>query len=76
MPWIHPRTDLAEKAYKHVRGHAYFIPTKFRKHPSSSSEGKDDYVLCIHAFMQPPIPCLNKYTQKIIKILQAFKSIA
>ena len=48
MPWIHSRADLTEKAYTHVRGQEYFIPTNFRKYPSNSSVGKADYVLCIY----------------------------
>ena len=33
-----------QKVEPQERGHEYFIPTKFRKHPLSSSEAKADYV--------------------------------
>ena len=44
LPWIHPWEDLAKKSITNVRGHEYFIPTKFGKYPSSNSVVKSDSV--------------------------------
>ena len=35
---------VCRKVLPQVRGHEFFTPTKFRKHPSSGSEAKADYV--------------------------------
>ena len=39
-----PLGGVCQKAYKQVRDYEYFISIKFRKHPSSGSVGKADYV--------------------------------
>ena len=39
-----PLGGVCRKAYKQVRDYEYFISIKFRKHPSSGSVGKADYV--------------------------------
>ena len=39
-----PYVAFAKKALSQVQGHEYFIPTKFRKHQSSGSVAKADYV--------------------------------
>ena len=39
-----PLGRYGQKIFMHVRGHEHFIPTKFRKHPLSSSVVKADYV--------------------------------
>ena len=46
------RADLI-KSPNTCAGHENFIPTKFHKHPSSSSEVKADYV-CSHVLVHPP----------------------
>ena len=57
-------------------GHEYFIPTKFRKHPSSSYEAKADCVpihiyALIHAIVYlPPFLHLNKYIKNSLKIFK------
>ena len=35
---------LGQNIFMHVPGHEHFIPTKFRKHPLSSSVVNADYV--------------------------------
>ena len=39
-----PLGGVCRKAYTQVRDYEYFISIKFRKHPSSGSVGKADYV--------------------------------
>ena len=39
-----PLGGVCRKAYKQVRDYENFISIKFRKHPSSGSVGKADYV--------------------------------
>ena len=39
-----PLGGFGPNTLMHVWGHEYFIPTKFCKHPSSSSVVKADYV--------------------------------
>ena len=39
-----PLGGVCRKAYKQVRDYEYFISIKFRKHPSSGSVGKANYV--------------------------------
>ena len=43
-PWVRPWADMAKTSLCNVPGHEHFIPTKIRKHPSSGSVVKADYV--------------------------------
>ena len=43
-PWIHPWAVFGPQVNTTVRGHKYFIPTKFGEYPSSDSVVKSDYV--------------------------------
>ena len=44
LPWIHPWADVAQKVNTNMRGHEYFIPTKFGEYPFSDSVVKADNV--------------------------------
>ena len=45
LSWIRPLADLAKfKVNTNVRGHKYFIPTKFGKYPLNDSVVNADYV--------------------------------
>ena len=61
-----PLGGFGTKVNTNVRGHEYFIPTKFGKYPSSDSVVKADSVfqyiyVYIHALVHPPPPFhLNK----------------
>ena len=49
------------KVNTNVRGHKYFIPTKFGEYPSSNSVVKADYVFpFIYMHCAPPFFHLNK----------------
>ena len=74
-----PRGWSGRNLLTHVPGHEIFIPTKFRKHPSSSSVVNADCVfLYIYMHKCNPTPSLhlNEYShKKFIRILKAFKSL-
>ena len=66
-----PLGGVCQKAYTQVRDYEYFISIKFRKHPSSDSVGKADYVFhYIYISAPPPFLHLNKYIKKKLKIFK------
>ena len=71
-PWICPLGKYGQNIFMHVLGHEHFIPTKFRKHPLSSSVVKAGYVFpyiytCISA---PPPFHVNKFIENSLKFLK------
>ena len=62
-----PLGGFGLKVKTNVRGHEYFIPTKFGEYPSSDFVVKADYVyICMHC---APLPFFA------FKILQVFQSL-
>ena len=43
-----PLGEVCRKALLQVQNHEFFMPTKFREHPSSGSVGKADFFFLIH----------------------------
>ena len=73
-PALDPPLDgSGRKTTTLVRDHEHFMPTKFRKHPSSGSVVKADYVFpyrtytCISA---PPLFHVNKYIENSLKFIK------
>ena len=73
LPLIQPRADQI-KSLNTCAGNENFTPTKFRKHPSSGSVVKADYVcshIYIHALVHsPPFLPLNKYIKISLKFFK------